>query len=109
MDGPDGHGNMNTVKYTEVLSNYLVPFIESKHGEDMDGYIHQNDNASAHSAIHLKEWLMDNIIPTIQWPAKLRDINVIEDTWGAMLLEVYQGYGQFDYIYDLKKNSSCMR
>ena len=95
--------NMNAVKYTELLSNYLVPFIESKHGEETYECIFQHDNAPAHSAIHTKEWLMDNIIPTIEWPDKSPDINVIENAWGAMVLDVYQGYRQFDYIDDLKE------
>lgn len=91
---------MSAVKYTEVLYKYLVPFIESKLGKETDKCILQHDDAPAYSAIQTKGSLVDNIIPTIEWPAKSPDINVIESAWSAMLLDVYQGYRHIDYVDD---------
>ena len=96
-------GNLNARAYTEMLANYLIPFIESKYGGENDQAIFQQDNAPAHSALHTKDWFFDNIVPVLDWPAKSPDMNVIENAWTWLVRDVYQGYRQFDYVDDLKE------
>lgn len=53
--------------------------------------------------LHMKEWLLNNIVPALDWPAKLPDINIIENAIKWFLLDEYQGYDQLDYHDDLKQ------
>ena len=48
-------GNLNIQAYTVMLSNYLLPFIESKHGGENDQATFQQDDAPAHSALYTKD------------------------------------------------------
>ena len=39
----------------------------------------QQDNPSAHSALHTRERFMDNKIANLEWPAKSPNLNIIEN------------------------------
>ena len=74
-------GNLNAQAYTQMLANYLLSFIESKHGGENDQAMFQRDNALAYSALHSKNWFFDNIAPVSDRPARSPDMNVIENAW----------------------------
>ena len=96
-------GNLNAQAYTEMFANNLVPFVESKQGEENDQPIFQQDNASTHSALHTKDWFFHNVVPVLDYPAKSPDMNVIGNAWKWLVRDAYKGYRQFDYVDDLKE------
>ena len=96
-------GNLIAQAYNQILANYLVPFIESKHGGENDPAIFQQDNAGAHSALHTAHCFFNNTVLVLDCPAKLPYMNVIESAWSWLVLNVYQRYRQFEYVDDLKE------
>ena len=96
-------GNLNAHDCIQMLTNYLLPFIQSKHGGENDQAIFQQDNAPAHSALHTEDWFFDTVVPVLECPAKSPDMNVIENAWTWLVRDFYQGYRQFDYVDDLKE------
>ena len=42
------------------------------------------DNASAHKAKATMEWLANNHVKTLNWPAKSPDLNPIENFWSLL-------------------------
>lgn len=89
---------MNAVAYTELLEDALLPFLDDHPGNTT----FQQDNAAPHTAVHTKEWLMDNCISVLEWPARSPDLNPIENLWGEMSRRVYAAGRQFDNLEDLK-------
>ena len=53
-------GNMNSIKYTSVLDEYLFLVI-AKHFPN-DQYFFQDDNAPCHQSLHTVSWKTDNDI-----------------------------------------------
>lgn len=44
--------NLNALRYTELLNNSPVPFIEDKNGGKYDEATFEHDGVPAHSALH---------------------------------------------------------
>lgn len=82
-------GNLNSKKYTNMLSLHLVPLVDNCYGGEGDEAIFQEDNAPADSLRYKNEWFMDNDITVLYGPAKTLDLNVVENAWGALLRERY--------------------
>ncbi len=64
------NGGMNLECYCDVLSRFLLPYAEQECPED---WIFQQDNASVHRSKDTKEWLADNNVDVLPWPAKSPD------------------------------------
>lgn len=80
-------GTMNAARYLDLLQNHLLPYGEV-FGED-NWYL-QQDNAPCHKAQVVTEFLLDNGLPTIDWPPYSPDMNVIENVWAMLKRKVHE-------------------
>ena len=94
---------MDSVAYTHVLGDSLMPHIEEKFGSDNDFVYFQQDNASCHTAKYTQEWLMEQSVTVLDWPAKSADLNIIENVWSILARAVYKNARQFETLDDLKE------
>lgn len=72
-------GNLNAVRYRdEILRPIVVPFIRRHHAT------FQHDNARPHVARVCTQFLEEENIPVLQWPAYSPDMSPIEHLWDAL-------------------------
>lgn len=71
-------GRVNAVYYRDqVLQNHVVPFFNQHN----DVHTFQQDNARAHTARVSMQYLAQQNIPVLQWPALSPDLSPIEHLW----------------------------
>lgn len=79
---------LNSVKYQDILKNYLKPFMTRKHGNSE--CIFQQDNAPCHTSRSTKDFMRSKRIYPMNWPANSADLNPIENIWGNMKVQIAQ-------------------
>jgi transposase len=90
-------GKQDSVKYVSTLRTHLQPFI------DAENHIFQQDNAAIHKSRYTMNWLQAQGIDVMDWPALSPDLNPIENLWGIMTQQVYEGGKQYNTKDELKK------
>lgn len=88
-------GAYNAERYTDMLKESLVPFMQQD-------WIFMQDGASIHRAKHTKEWLKNKNIPILEWPPNSPDLNPIENLWGILTRAVFANGRQFESKDELK-------
>lgn len=90
---------MNSKKYIEMLEDILIPYSE----DVMDGdFVFQQDNAAIHVSRLSRAWFEEKNIELLDWPARSPDLNPIENLWGIMARQVYDGGRQFSTVQELE-------
>ena len=74
------NGNLNTRRYIDqILRPHVVPIFRQR-----QGLTFMHDNARPHTAIVTRQFLHQNNVPVLQWPACFPDCNPIEHMWDEL-------------------------
>jgi len=78
------NGSLNSQTYIrDILQPEILPYKQT-----FKNMIFVQDNASSHTAHIVRDFLKENEISTLKWPATSPDMNPIENIWRILKLEV---------------------
>jgi len=89
--------------YQKTLEDNLLPYFRNLTG---DNGLFQQDNATCHKSASTTQWFKDNNINLLEHPSRSPDLNPMENLWGILARDVYEGGRQFDNVNDLKRQIS---
>ena len=74
-------GNMDQYQYLEVLKNHFIPELRAAEETIGGEWVLMQDNAPAHTARSVKEYLSTEGVTMLEWPPYSPDLNPIENIW----------------------------
>lgn len=78
-------GNLNQHRYLDILEETLVPFARATF---QNNFVFQDDNARPHRARLIQNYLDNNQIEHMEWPAMSPDMNPIEHLWAELTRQI---------------------
>lgn len=93
------NGNINAEKYQQVLNDNLWPVIVRHFPKEQ--YIFQDDNAPVHRARSTQDFIHNNGIRTMSWPAQSPDLNIIDNLWLLLKRKLQARVGRIENKDDL--------
>ena len=91
-------GNLNGQRYVNLLNNNLLPFMQNFE----PGLTFQHDNSRPHTALVTANFLAQNNVNVLPWPALSPGMNPIEHIWDELCRRTRTNH-QINNVQDLTR------
>lgn len=79
---------MDRHQYINLLENNLRESAGNIFGDQDHRFVFVQDNAPPHAAQDTQDWLYQNDVQVMRWPAHSPDMNIIESVWADIMVKL---------------------